>query len=545
MVGLVVALCLTAADVGAAEQPLDAGVEPADLEQADGGLPADAPAEKPLAAAAAGEVAAPAQGFVKGELSVYLGADRLVVKNNRIGISAGADFLDQTLYLLVNPMVDLRFLDGKLGIGLVAPLRFEMFSLANDPATGSPYQAKNLGHLRTEDWNSFHDFGRILNYVTYGRKEDDLYISAGQRYASSIGHGAIQRRYAPNLDIDYPRASVEVDWYNQYAGFELFANDILEWNQLSGIVFVKPLAFFNKENLLTSSLSIGVSGGLDWKAPWQLQSDPVTGARLLDADGRLRSTYRAVKLVGVDAELKVVKTANVDLKPYVDYSLLIDGDSGLTAGVLGRFNVGTKVVHAFRAVAEFRYLGSRYAPGWFDTFYEVERFVFRDTGRDANGFAQFQTKYDYVQNVGLGRRFGYYLEASWGIPGKVGVTLAFEGATGPEADQQRNLVAHLEVPVLDFLQVFGSYYKRGLTSFADFGKFDEKTVLYAGARLKILPILFLNGRVYKTFRMDPAQQRYSNQIGFAVDLEVGYEFAWPKQAPPPVAEASSQGNTPR
>ena len=71
---------------------------------------------------------------------------------------------------------------------------------------------------------------------------------------------------------------MEVDNYNEYVGFELFANDLLEWNQLVGLVFVKPLSLFNKENLFTSSLSLGVSGGIDWRAPYHLQSDPVTGA---------------------------------------------------------------------------------------------------------------------------------------------------------------------------------------------------------------------------------------------------------------------------
>ena len=39
---------------------------------------------------------------------------------------------------------------------------------------------------------------------------------------------------------------------------------------------------------------------------------------------------------------------------------LLGGDGGLTVGVLGRFNVGTRTVNAFRVVAEVRWLGSRY-----------------------------------------------------------------------------------------------------------------------------------------------------------------------------------------
>ena len=53
--------------------------------------------------------------------------------------------------------------------------------------------------------------------------------------------------------------------------------------------------------------------------------------------------------------------------------------------------------------------------------------------------------------------------------------------------------------------------------------------------MKILPFLFLNGRVYKTFRVNADLGRFDNQFGFAVDLEVGYEFRKTEAAPPPAA----------
>jgi hypothetical protein len=436
------------------------------LSQVDGGealpppmpdaAPLVAPADAPMAVhdaapmvPASGETTAPTSGFVKGELSMYLGSDRLVVKNNRVGVSAGLDRFETAFYLLVEPMVDLRFLDGKLGFGFGVPLRFELVNFATNPMTGAPLLTQNLGRLRLEDWDQVHDFGRVLKYVTFGRKEDPLYISAGQRYASSIGHGAIMRRYAPNIDVDYPRASAQVDAYNEYAGFELFTNDLLEWNTLAGLAFVKPLAFFNKENLLTKTFSVGVTGATDWRAPYTIRTDAATGLRQVDASGRLLANERPVVLVGLDAEVKVVKTRHVDLKPYVDYSHLVGGDGGFTAGLLGRFNVGTDIVNAFRLVGEFRVLGSRYLPSYFDTFYEVERFIFATEEAPGSPVRTALTRQQYLLERGLGQRLGYYLEASWGIPGKVGVTLAAEGVSNSPAT---NLIAHLEVPVLDFFQ---------------------------------------------------------------------------------------------
>ncbi|GMU60142.1 MAG: hypothetical protein AMXMBFR34_19050 [Myxococcaceae bacterium] len=521
-----------------AVEALDAGVLPAAL-----GAPIAEPAPAPPVSTETRDVV---PKFIKGELSTYLGADRLVVQNTRIGVSAGLDRFGDVYYLLVEPLVDLRFLDGALGVGFGAPLRFEMVSLETNPATGNPFLTQNLGRIRKEDWDSFHDFGRLLKYVTYGKKEEPLYVSVGQRYATSIGHGAITRRYSPNIDIDYPRVSAEVDAYNRFGGFELMVNDVLAWNQLSGIAFLKPFSFFNPQSELLKSFSIGLSGGLDWAAPYNLVVE--NGVRVLDDQKRLVTENKPVGIVGADVEFKVMKTEQVDLKPYVDFSMLVGGDFGLTGGLLGRFNVGKETVNAFRVVVEARYLGSRYAPSHFDTFYEVDRFIYKELPRVDPAVANYVPKGRYMLEHGLGERFGYYLEGSWGIPGAVGLTLALQGVSNSRAT---DFVAHLEVPVLSFFQIFGSYYLRGVESWSELGYqpdqgvlglFGNKAVAFAGARLKILPFLFLNGRMYKTFRMNEALRRYDNQFGFVVDLEIGYEFRKKKELPPPPPPNAFEGS---
>ncbi len=558
MLQLLVAACLAVADGGAGE---DLAADPYESE-VDAGAVTDVPLAEPSAhpeqsRGTETEKRDSRPEFVKGELSVYLGSDRLSVKNTRIGVSAGVDRFEDAYYALIEPMIDLRLFDAKLGIGLGVPLRIEIVNFANNPATHQPFLIERIGRLRTEDYDTFHDFGRILKYVTYGRKEDQIYISAGQRYASSVGHGAITRRYSPSINIDYPRASAQVDMYNDYGGFELMTNDVLEWNQLSGLAFFKPFSFFKPQSLLLKTFSIGVTGGLDWKAPLTVSSD--ASRSRVGPDGRpLTTSFKPAGLIGFDAEMKIVKTETVDLKPYVDYSMLLGGDGGFTAGLLGRFNVnaGKNVIHAFRLVAEARFLGSRYAPSYFDTFYEVDRFAYlnKDFRTDTGvGAGQYIPKQRFLLENGLTQRFGYYVEGSWGVRDVVGLTLAIEGTS---ASPSVNFVAHLELPVLSFLQVFGSYYLRGINSWTELGTptapgskaigmFGDKSIAFAGARLKILPFLFLNGRVYKTFRVNADLGRFDNQFGFAVDLEIGYEFRRPEVAPPPKEEAPAAMGTER
>lgn len=553
--GLVVALALADVDGGVepVAPPPPEPVAPAPDAGTDAPVAAPTPTLTPEPAPAAGptaaELMAPSQGFIKGELSVYLGAEQLVVKNNRIGVSLGPELFENSFYARIEPQVDLRFLDGDLKAGIGVPLRFTIFDLPGDDldyAQQANYDGfKNKGRFRKEDWAQFHDFGRVLKYITYGRKEDHLYVNIGQRYATSIGHGELVRRYSPNIDLDYVRVSAEVDAYNDYGGFEFFTNDILQWNLLSAIAFVKPLSIFGASSFWAKSLSIGISGALDWQAPYLNQTDQ--GVRLLTPTGcetkdpsgcRVQSTTRAVKLVGIDAEVKVVKTDEVDIKPYVDYSMLLDGSGGATVGALGRFNVGTKTVNAFRVVAELRYLGSHYMPSYFDTFYEIERFQFYQQPQRINGQIQYQTKQSYVMDTGLGNRAGFYLEASWGIRDAVGFTVSLDD----NAIKGHNFVAHLEVPFFNFLQLFASYYKRGFDDVSEFGKFqDGKTILLAGARLRLLPFLFINGRAYQTYRLDAASARYTNQFGAQIDLEIGYEFKGGRE--PPVVNPAA-GTTP-
>ena len=514
MTGLLLSwLCALGAGAEVSPPPL---VEAPELPDAVPALPPGAVTPPPLVEAP--EAPFMPQDFVKGELSVFLGSDRLVTKKSRIGVSIGVDQIGQAFYLALEPQVDLRLFDRQLAIGAGVPLRLELVDLANGP-DGLPILTRHQWELRGKDYVQPRDFARLLKYVTWGRKEDRLYVNVGQRYASSIGHGALVRRYAPNIDVDLTRVSAQLDAYGDYAGVELFTNDVMAWNLPAGLAFVKPLAFFD-DGLVARSLSVGFSAAADTDAPVALAYDAARGGRQLGADGRFAGGHALALLYGIDAEVKVVKTPHVDVKPYVDYSVLKGGDAGLTVGALGRFNAFADPVHAFRAIFELRSLGPRYVPSYFDTFYEVERYAARELPQP-NGIARYATKLEDVTSGRRPQRLGYYLEGSWGIRGRVGFTLAVEG-TGDSAE--KNLVAHLEVPAVDFLQFFGSYYKRGFVDFGEVAKIDERTILFAGARLKILPFLFVNGRAFKTFKMDAALRRYDNSPGFAVDVELGYEF---------------------
>jgi hypothetical protein len=487
--------------------------------------------------------------FVKGELS-NVGVEQFTSRRNRAIASAGYNYISKVNYLLINPQLGLRFGDLSLGVG--APLNLEMLSFAypKDPAPNENHIVgfNNLGKVRREDWDEPSEYARVLTYLTYGHKEDRLYIDIGQQHTSTLGHGAIMRRYTPNIDINAGRVGAQLDTYNEYAGFELMTNDVVLWNIMGLLGFVKPLSILGADSMLAKSVSLGATFAIDREAPRALQfreqpNCPVSGqcphiyVSDVDDKNRLMAQRGPVSLGGVDLELKVVKTDSVDIKPYIDYSKMLtsaeDGRAGggLTLGVLGRFNAGLAVKHAFRLIAEVRFLEDGYRPGYFDSFYEIDKFLMGGTGGVKPGSTE-EPLTKFQSTVGPNRvpgGTGYYLEVSYGVREVIGLTLALEGQP---SGGTKNFVAHLELPECSIVQLFATLYKRDLTDLSSVFSIDSHAIGFAGARVKILPILFLSARAYKMFELDAFKGadgplgtgQFKNSVGYSGDLQLGWEF---------------------
>ena len=479
--------------------------------------------------------------FVKGELSQFLGATKIAVQSTRVGIGLGVSRIDNIIYALVEPRFDLHMMG--FGLGLQVPLNLEVYNTHLDPnappGTIKFIGTKNFGHVRTEDFTTARDYARVLQYLTYGKKEDHIYVDIGQIYAQSLGHGEIMRRYQPNIDVDVVRIGAEVDAYNDYGGVELVTNDVMSADIFGGLAFVKPLSFVT-DNSIARSLSIGFTYATNRDAPNELTIKSFPGSGLNGCDCRpvlvaapgtdptnpqrfeLEHTSIPASLYGVDAELKVFRSSDIDIKPYVDFSHLVNGDSGATLGILGRFNfLGSPVTptQAVRVVAEARYLGNRYRPEYFDTFYEVDKYIFLDSPKANSGVPV--TQYQAVL-AGMGTRAGYYLEGSYSVVNWVSATVALEGdSSGPA----KNLVLHAELPKLFIVQAFASYYKRGFTNFTTLSQLDQSSVAYAGARIEILPILYVNAQAYQAFQLDSDNTHtYQTTRGLEGDVELGWQF---------------------
>src|SRR5207253_2824108 len=149
----------------------------------------------------------PQRKFIKGELT-NLGSSKLVVNDSRFGLRIGAAYLDHTLYLALSPEIDIRW--DKLSLGFGLPLHIDGVQL---------YDGNGV-HFRKHDYDSASDYAKIIRFITWGNKEDNLYVNISQLYAASIGHGSIVRRYSGNTDQNITRVGAQLDAYGKYRGFD-------------------------------------------------------------------------------------------------------------------------------------------------------------------------------------------------------------------------------------------------------------------------------------------------------------------------------------
>jgi len=477
---------------------------------------------------------APARrGFIKGNL-VHVGTRQMLSRFDHFGASVGPQVLDGNLYARVDP--GFAYYGKKFALALHAPLNL----LALE---GGSLDQPTLGgfKVRREDWDEAPDFGKIIRFLTIGRKEDRLYFSVNTMRPATIGHGMVVDKYQANIDIDRSMTGVLFDAYNDYAGFQLQMNDVTMVNQvMGGLAFLKPLSLFS-DHYLATSFSIGAEYITDLRAPKCLIQDPdartcingsghavgrdqLSGARLDNTfirssanRGRFRVKRGVVEVAGISAEMKLYKDdRNVDLKLYGTHHQFMNrgGGRGSAGGILARLNFGERWISAFRVRGELRSFEDGFIPSYFNTLYEVEKYAYWARSR---AFQVTPTKYQAIfgdskngfARDDFGRRKGFNVEVSWGLfkhsrsNKKLAIGVGVQDSDGPD---DSTMYAHIEFPALEILQVFGTVMHFNAKNMNRLFALDKllnanNSVILAGARLQVLPFLFINAHYADTFRV--------------------------------------------
>jgi hypothetical protein len=296
-----------------------------------------------------------------------------------------------------------------LRVGLAAPFQI--------PLGGN----QSTGELAQEQWSEAKDYARVIREVTWGQKEAPLYIDLNRTASGSIGHGALMRYYTPNIaDTSLPHyvltpnaLSLSADGFMDFGGAELFIGDIFDTDVMGALAFVRPMALLGAQNSIAKSVSVALSYVIDPRAPYGLSS---SGTRRREV----------VSGLGVDIEIKPIKTDSVDWKFYVDGSTLLYPEGSSTGGALGtliRTNISGSRLHVIRARAELRISQASFIPSYFDATYAINRHVAPVDTPSAIPLS----KLELLEALeGTANRWGYYGEVSYQYARRGSFGLSFE-----------------------------------------------------------------------------------------------------------------------
>lgn len=502
--------------------------------------------------------------FKKGYLT-SVGSIGMLPWDDRVGVRTQVERLGPKFFLNITPSFNhvAHLGDRDLRMSFGVPLRFE---LLDTRGATTDERFANLWRFHSEDWDSVGDFAKLIRYVTFGRKEDGFYFNLNAFTTATIGHGTILKRYNPNLSIEAQRVSLELDGHNDFVGGQSYINHIAGPNLVGGLVFIKPLSLFDRSHYLPRSFSLGFTLVADLDAPVVNRLDVADtdkdGRRsellLGGSDGTPQYFATTAFAYGIDAELKVYKNTDksVDLKTYVDLSFL-SGEvpkacdewareqhlceslfsddpvtvrpmpthietrgvtsAGFTAGMLGRFTLGDDRNHALRARLEGRAYAGNYLPGYFDTFYRVQRTQYATSSDPEGQSPANHTKLRRILERDSGMVYGFAAELSYALWDTFEASLGVEWNTTTDDNAWW---VHLGVPKNEYFSFLLTYQKRSSAT-SDFFALTENALVVAQARVFILPFLHINSELITPFGFGE-----DNNFEQIFDINVGLELSF-------------------
>ena len=438
-------------------------------------------------------------------------------KSHSFGLMLGASEFGDDVYLDYEAGLELNF--GLVGLGVSIPLHTLIWD--NDPENTNPWYNKYL--FRESDWDEVSDYFRILRYVRYGYKyaeENWVYAMFGELRGVNIGHGTILGMYYNNLDPNHWTPGLQADVYTPWGGVETFFNNVTKPYVVGGRVYIKPYSFVDTESYW-SNIAIGMTVMADARAPKTFVMENKldnSGTPIVDANGNtvqiVRSTDDnypdiatddALVALGWDVEFKVLNKEWIRLTPFIDVNHIVDNGTGMHLGVLADFMFGVTI----NTRLEYRYFGEDYLPTYFDSFYEIERYMFAGT-----------TIPKQIALKSVDGRHGYYAGASVFFLDLVRLGATFEDYQGAD---NSSLVMFLDIPALDIIEFSAMYFKLNFDDADEIFTFDEKSLFIAQAKFHY-SMLVLYLQFTRSWAFDDESGSYEpfDNFGGGVGFEMNF-----------------------
>lgn len=404
----------------------------------------------------------------------------------------GLNWIDGNLYYTFHIRPELSF--ANFGVGLDLNL-----------------DINQNGNLRKEDFNEFSDYLSIIRYIRYGMKNDPVYVKVGALDYYTLGYGNIMLNYnnSPSYDARTIGLVTDID-FGEF-GLESIYSNFLEAGVIAIRGYARPLKFTNAGSIpIIGNLTVGGTYAVDFnKYAGIVFNQPQSTSAFIDNG--------SINIVGVDLGLPLLSTRMVGLQLYADETKIINFGSGSAIGIKADFNVFGIINTS--AQFERRFNKSQYIPGYFNSFYEIERYQY-DT---ASGiYSSMETKLANMTNPDNGY-FGELYVNALGLFYVLGTyerldktpysgILHFEANAAPE-----------NLPVV----IKAGYDKVNISSETEIFKLDDRSLLYFELGYKPDPYIVVS--MFYNWTFAPIHDSNNNIIDYQPQkrIEPRITFVYP------------------
>jgi len=302
---------------------------------------------------------------------------------------------------------------GMLGFGVGLPIRFILVN-----GKGEDKIETTAKVFPKEDWDDARDWVSILNYFHYGYSGDMFYFYFGEQRNRYVGNGSIVGAYFGDLRLYHPQRGVNLEVNTDYAGIDVFVDDVTPPNVVGGRAYIKPVSFFSKENY-GNNLEIGASYFIDIFAP-----ENIKGKGEYEYGREISETQ--AQIFGFDVNFRLLALKYYQLAFYTDINHIVEAGTGLHFGLKHKLMFPGKYDIQILSRWEGRAMEPDYIPSYFNTFYDIERDYYK--GQNNTTAGQPTTKLQFLDFAGKGKNWtgGYYFDLVFDIAGTFSIGGSFE-----------------------------------------------------------------------------------------------------------------------
>jgi len=370
----------------------------------------------------------------------------------------GLTWINGQEYYLVNIAPDLAF--GNFGVGLDINLLIG----------STDHKIRKVGFDSTA-----YDYLRMIRYLRWGHKGDDVYARVGTLDYAQLGHGFIMYLYNNSPSYDARRLGSEFDLSFGKYGLETVYGDFGRLGVVGVRAHVDPLKF-------TTIGSVPVLGGLELGATWagDLRRDSKDTGYTVANGVPTASNTGGIDIVGADIGFPLVRVPTVSSTLYADYAKILSFGSGEAVGLQTDFS-GLGLVNIFTKF-ERRWTGEEFIANYFDTFYELDRYNLAGT--------VFSSKAQMLENV-TSAEPGFFGDLTFAILGK----LQIRGTYSKLDKVDTSGTLHIGTSTGSMIPIFivdAGYDKKYIKNSKDVFTLDQRSLLYASIGYKPYPFMIVS-----------------------------------------------------